>query len=102
MEQPEKKFELKSTSAEYPADEELRLSEKRFRTVFEAAPLGIAIADASGYILEANDVFFGLLGYDQNEIKKLTFMDITHPDDREKTRKLSRKARDGRINSYQT
>jgi PAS domain S-box-containing protein len=102
MEQPEKKFELKSTSTGYAPGEELHLSEKRFRTVFEAAPLGIAIADASGYILEANNVFFRLLGYDQNEIKKLTFMDITHPDDREKTRKLSRKARSGRINSYQT
>jgi PAS domain S-box-containing protein len=102
MHETEKKFALKSASAEHPAAEELRLSEKRFRTVFEAAPLGIAIADAKGYILEANDAFFRLLGYDQIEIKKFTFMDITHPDDREETRKLSRKARDGKINSYQT
>lgn len=102
MEKPEKKVELKSTLTEHPVAEELRLGEKRFRTVFEAAPLGIAIADPNGYILEANDVFFRLLGYGQSEIKKLTFMDITHPDDREETRKLSRKARDSRINSYQT
>jgi PAS domain S-box-containing protein len=102
MHETEKKFDLKSAVAEHPAEKELRLSEERFRTVFEAAPLGIAIADAKGYILEANDVFFRLLGYDPKEIKKLTFMDITHPDDREETRKLSRKARDGRINSYQT
>ena len=102
MEQTGKKFALKSASAEHSAAEKLRLSEKRFRTVFEAAPLGIAIADAKGYILEANDVFFRLLGYDPKEITKLTFMDITHPDDREETRKLSRKARDGRINHYQT
>jgi PAS domain S-box-containing protein len=102
MEPSENKFELKSKLTEHPAAEALRLSEKRFRTVFEAAPLGIAIADASGYFLEANDVFFRLLGYGRNEIKKLTFMDITHPDDRQETRKLSRKARDGRINYYQT
>jgi two-component system cell cycle sensor histidine kinase/response regulator CckA len=102
MKRSQKKFDLKSAVAEHPAAEELRLSEERFRTVFEAAPLGIAIADATGYILEGNDVFFRLLGYDPNEIKKLTFMDITHPDDREETRKLSRKARDGKINSYQT
>lgn len=102
MKRFEKKFDLKSAVAEHPTAEELRLSEERFRTVFEAAPLGIAIADARGYILEGNDVFFRLLGYDPNEIKKLTFMDITHPDDREETRKLSRKARDGKINSYQT
>jgi len=101
MEQPEKKIESKSAPAEHPTAEELRQGEKRFRTIFEAAPFGILIADAAGYILEANEVFFRLLGYDHNEIKKLTFMDITHPDDREETRKLSRKARDGKISSYQ-
>lgn len=102
MEQTEKKIDLKSALAEHPATQELSQSEKRFRTVFEAAPLGIAIADARGYFLEANEAFFRLLGYDQNEIKKLTFLDITHPDDREETRKLSGKARDGKINFYQT
>jgi PAS domain-containing protein len=76
MEQPEKKFESKSAVSEHPAAEELHLSEKRFRTVFEAAPLGIAIADSKGYILEANHVFFRLLGYDQNEIKKLNQNEI--------------------------
>ena len=61
MEKTEKKVEFNSTLTEHPAAEELRLSEKRFRSVFEAAPLGIAIADPGGYILEANDVFFRLL-----------------------------------------
>jgi PAS domain S-box-containing protein len=102
MKRTEKKSDLASNMMQLPAAEELRLSEKRFRTIFRAAPLGIVIADAKGYILEANDAFFRLLGYDRNEITKLTFVDITHPDDREETRKLSRKARDGRINSYQT
>ena len=98
----EKKLDLESESAQHPTAEELYQGEKRFRTVFEAAPLGIAIANAKGYILEVNDAFFRLLGYSKDEIKKLTFIDITHPDDREETIKLSRKARDGKINSYQT
>jgi PAS domain S-box-containing protein len=102
MNETEKKYDFNPGSVEHPIAEELRQSEKRFRTVFEAAPLGIAIADAKGYILEANDAFFRLLGYNKDEIKKLTFLDITHPDDREETRKLSRKALEGRINSYQT
>ncbi len=102
MNETEKKFDLKSGSSDHSAAEELYQGEKRFRIVFEAAPLGIAIANAKGYILEANDAFFRLLGYSKDEIKKLTFMDITHPDDREETIKLSRKARDGKINSYQT
>jgi PAS domain S-box-containing protein len=102
MNEIEKKLDLESGSAKHPAAEELYQSEQRFRTVFDAAPLGIAIADARGYILEVNTAFFRLLGYSKDEIKKLTFMDITHPDDRAETVSLSKKARDGKINSYQT
>jgi len=101
MKRTGKKFDLKSTLADRQTAEESQLDEIRFRTVFDAAPLGIAIADRKGYFLEANDAFFRMLGYEQNEIKKLTFMDITHPDDREENRKLSGQARDGKINSYQ-
>ncbi len=102
MNEIEKKLYLESGSALHPVAEKLDPGEKRFRTVFDAAPLGIAIADAKGYILEVNDAFFRLLGYSKDKIKELTFLDITHPDDRAETKKLSRKARDGKINSYQT
>jgi PAS domain S-box-containing protein len=98
----EKKIDLESVSAEHPAAEEFYQGEKRFRTVFNAAPLGIAIADAKGYILEVNDAFLRLLGYSKDEIKKLTFMDITHPDDHAETIRLSKKALNDNNNSYQT
>ena len=75
-------------------------SEKRFRTVFQAAPLGIAIANPEGYFLEVNSAFKKMLGYRKNEIKKMTFVDITHPDDREATLRLSNSVRKGKINSY--
>ena len=32
----------------------------------------------------------------------LTFVDITHPEDREETQKLSNAVRQGKINSYRT
>ena len=102
MNEIDKKLDIISVSSEHPAAEDLHQGEKRFRTVFDAAPLGIAIADAKGYFIEANEAFFRLLGYSQNEIKKLTFMDITHPDDRPETIRLSKKALDGENNSYQT
>jgi PAS domain S-box-containing protein len=102
MKEIERKINLASVSAERLAPGELYQGEKRFRTVFDAAPLGIAIADAKGYFLEVNDAFFRLLGYSKDEIKKLTFMDITHPDDRAETIRLNKKALDDKINSYQT
>ncbi len=81
---------------------ELKENEKRFRTIFEAAPIAIAMADPNGYFLEVNSSFQSILGYNQNEIKQLNFIDITHPDDRPKTIQLSQKVRDGKINFYRT
>jgi len=75
-------------------------SEKRFRTVFQAAPVGIAIANPEGYFLEVNNAFKKMLGYRKNEINKMTFVDITHPDDRNATLRLTNSVRQGKINSY--
>jgi PAS domain S-box-containing protein len=75
-------------------------SEKRFKTVFQAAPLGICIANPEGYFLEVNNAFKKMLGYRKKEIKKMTFVDITHPDDRKETLRLSNSVRKGSINSY--
>jgi len=92
----------KTASAGHFVPEGLHQSEKRFRTVFEAAPLGIAIADPDGYFIETNNAFHRLLGYDPQEVKELTFVEITHPDDRQETARLSSEARNGAINAYET
>ena len=81
--------------------ESLLQSDKFFRTVFEAAPLGIAIADPDGYFIETNRAFHRLLGYDPQEVRELTFADITHPDDRQETVRLSLQARNGALNAYE-
>jgi PAS domain-containing protein len=67
---------------------DLQEIERRFQTVFEAAPIGIAIANPEGYFLEVNDAFVKMLGYSRQEVAKITFVDITYPDDRQETRRL--------------
>ncbi len=84
------------------ADLALEQSQKRFQAVFKTAPIGIAIANPEGYFLEVNPVFRKMLGYRKAEMKGLTFIDITYPEDREETRKLSTAVLQGKINSYQT
>jgi two-component system cell cycle sensor histidine kinase/response regulator CckA len=79
---------------------ELKENERRFRTVFESAPIGIAIASSEGYFLQANDRFTRMLGYNSEELRQLTFLDITHAEDRPETDRLSRQVRDGEINFY--
>jgi PAS domain S-box-containing protein len=92
----------KTTSADHFGSEGLLRNDKRFRAVFDAAPLGIAIADPDGYFIETNKAFHRLLGYAPQDIKGLTFVDITHPSDRQETARLSLEARNGTINAYET
>ena len=50
------------------AQEALRWSEERFRSVFETATDAMAISDAEGVVLEANPAYFELYGYTSEEV----------------------------------
>jgi PAS domain S-box-containing protein len=63
------------------AEEALRKSEERFRTLFESAPIGISINDVNGRFLQVNHAFQQMLGYDENELKGMNFGEITLADD---------------------
>ncbi len=81
---------------------DLQEFEKRYQAIFEAAPIGIAIASPRGRFLEANDALIRMLGYSRRELGDLTFIDITHPDDRRETLRLSQAVKDGKIEFYRT
>jgi PAS domain S-box-containing protein len=63
------------------AEKKLRISEQTFRGSFEHAAIGMAILDVSGNWLSVNKSLCNIVGYTEEEIRKLTFQDITHPDD---------------------
>ena len=58
-------------------------SEKRFRTLFENSPLGIAQVDGDGYYNLVNPAFCQMLGYDENELRQMNFVELSHPSERE-------------------
>ncbi|MFB6345380.1 MAG: PAS domain S-box protein [bacterium] len=66
------------------AEEELRESERRFRSTFEQAAVGMAHVDLDGTLLRLNEKFCELLGYSHDELKSKTFQELTHPDDLER------------------
>ncbi|WP_127846761.1 PAS domain S-box protein [Psychroflexus aestuariivivens] len=75
------------------AEIELRLSEARFRTIFEIATLGIAQVDPSnGRVILVNSYYETITGYSKEEMLKMNFLELTHPDDRKKDWELFRKA----------
>ena len=59
----------------------LRSSEERWRSVFENSAIGIVLAEPQGRFVEANRAFQDLVGYSDQELKALTYRDITHEAD---------------------
>jgi PAS domain S-box-containing protein len=62
-------------------EEALRESETRFRGTFENAAVGIAHLDLDGRSLRVNERLATILGYTVEEILRLHWRDITHPED---------------------
>lgn len=83
------------------AEDALRESEERFRKFFASAPIGISVVDLDGRFLEVNKAYCEMLGYTQQELSKLTFADITHPEDASKDLQQAEQLFKGEIPSYQ-
>ena len=82
------------------AEAKLRESEERFRVTFFQAAVGIAQTNIDGQWLLLNPRFCEILGYSRDELCGKTFIDITHPDDREASIAASRKLLAGEISSW--
>jgi PAS domain S-box-containing protein len=67
---------------------ELAAAEERWRSVFRNSAIGVALAELSGRFLAANPVFEKMLGYTEDELQKLSFLDITYDEDLEVNRML--------------
>ena len=63
----------------------LRLREAEYRLTFENAPLGLTTADEDGRFLRVNQALCDMLGYSEQELLNMTFRDLTHPEDLERS-----------------
>jgi PAS domain S-box-containing protein len=81
------------------AQERLRKSEERFRATFFQAALGIAQTSIDGQWLLVNHRLCEILGYSRDELSAKTFIDITHPDDREASIAMRRRLLAGEVSS---
>ncbi|MBT5571331.1 MAG: PAS domain S-box protein [Alphaproteobacteria bacterium] len=60
------------------AAQEMRESEERFRATFEQAAVGIAHVAIDGQWLRINQRYCDLVGYTEDELRELTFRDISY------------------------
>jgi PAS domain S-box-containing protein len=84
------------------AEDSLGESEERFRKIFEEGPLGMMLTDFNLNFIKVNSTLSRMLGYTQQELQKLSFPDITHPDDVSKDIENAKKLMKGQIPFYKT
>lgn len=63
------------------AEEQRRAGEEWFRSSFEYAGVGTAIASLDGRWLRVNQALCQFLGYSEEELAERSWRDVTHPDD---------------------
>jgi PAS domain S-box-containing protein len=82
-----RKEELEGAFAERTA--QLRANEERWSSTFQHAAVGMSLSDpATGKFLEVNDKLCQMLDYTAEELRNLTFYELTHPDDLSETRRV--------------
>ncbi|NCP05616.1 MAG: PAS domain S-box protein [Flavobacteriales bacterium] len=84
------------------AEKDLIESEYRFRKLYEDGATGMAMVNKDFKFLMANRMFCQMLGYQEEELQLLTFLDVTHPDDKDKDISQVKKMIAGEIDVYRT
>lgn len=80
----------------------LLLSEEKFRTIFKKSPIAIALVGTDLYFRTVNKKFSELLGYGQDELTKITFPEVTHPDHIGSDMAIMKEVIAGKKDEYQT
>jgi PAS domain S-box-containing protein len=78
----------------------LRKSEELYRLTFEQAAVGIAHISKDGNYLRVNQKFCEILGRTQEDLRRLTTKDITHPGDLRADLNHSEKVAAGELDQY--
>ena len=72
----------------------------RILAAITSAPIGIALATIDGHWLHFNEAFRALLGYTREELARITFVSLTHPEDAKRELALVKRMLAGEAESY--
>lgn len=79
----------------------LTKSQESFAATFINSAIGMALVDSSGKWLKVNHSLCNSLGYSEDELLKMTFQELTYPEDLESGLVLFNDAISGKRDSYQ-
>jgi PAS domain S-box-containing protein len=92
---------IQDISANREAEAALQESEKRFRSFFDLAAVGMTQSLVpSGRFIAVNQKFADITGYTREELLEKSYADLTHPDDREANLPLYRRLIDNAIPEF--
>jgi PAS domain S-box-containing protein len=76
-------------------------SDWEFRALIDHAPVGVALENMEGEIFYVNPAFCCMLGYEEEELRRMRCSEFTHPDDEQAEMALFEELREGRRSAYQ-
>jgi len=82
-------------------DQALKESELKFHAAMDHAPMGTALEDMDGKLLEVNQTLCRLTGYDKSELSEKTFESILFADDLDSYQTHISRLLDGKENAFQ-
>src|ERR1700746_822876 len=82
-------------------EQALRKREERWSSVFENSAIAVALTDLTGRFLATNHVYQTIVGYTEEELRALCFLDITHEDYREANWALITELLEGKRRQFQ-
>jgi two-component system, cell cycle sensor histidine kinase and response regulator CckA len=78
----------------------LQESERKYRATFNTALVGIDLVDRNGNFMEVNSTLSQFLGYTPDELRRLTIIDVTHPEDALRSREMHEAIVRGEVEGY--
>ena len=82
------------------AEEALRATEERWRKLFENSSAGIALVSPDGSYIAANLTLQKMLGYTEEELQRLTTLELTLEEDRAATEAILAESAEGQRRDY--
>ena len=90
----------KEKDARRQAEARMRESEERFKRYFELGLIGMVLSSPTEGTLEVNDEACRMLGYERHEILRMSWEQVTHPDDLEAGLACAKRLFAGEIDGY--